>query len=419
MRIGYPCITRGLDGQQYKTCRKQNATEERLIELIGHNLNVLEQMIDYNHAKGIRMFRISSDIIPFGSDLEVNHLNWPKIFADTFSRIAKKIQAYALRVSMHPGQYTVLNSPKQDVIKRAVEDLRYHCLFLDSLEVGREGKLVLHIGGLYGDKEKAMERFVANYKELDQTIKDRLIIENDDRLFTIADVLSISEETGAPVVYDNLHHKLNGEKLNDSDAYWIEKAIQTWSSLDGRPKVHYAQQQKGARLGAHSLTIEIEPFLTYFKKIKDFDIDIMLEVKDKNLSAIKCILATSDKQETSELYKEWDCYKHLILERSPEIYSQITELLNNKDHYPVKRFYSLIEEAIQLPLDAGNLIEGLEYAWDCISQQATAKERETTKAYKQKLAKDTNELSKAKRYLKKLAVKYEADSLLSSYYFEL
>lgn len=419
MRIGYPCITRGLQGLNYKTCRKQNATEERLTELIGHNLRVLEQMIDYNHANGIRMFRISSDIIPFGSDQEVNSLDWQNLFKDTFSRIGEKIRTYGIRVSMHPGQYTVLNSPKTEVIERAVDDLQYHCLFLDSLEAGHESKIVLHIGGLYGNKETAIERFIDNYRNLDQAVKDRLIIENDDRLFTIEDVLTISKQTGAPVVYDNLHHQLNGEGLEDADAYWIEKAMQTWTEQDGQPKVHYAQQQEGARSGAHSLTIEIEPFLAYFQEISAFDIDIMLEVKDKNLSAIKCILATSDSKRNSELQKEWVRYKYLILERSDEIYSQIKELLKDKQAYPVERFYSLIEEAFQLPLDAGRLVNGLGHAWGCIEEQATDKEKETIESYKQKLSSNAGELSKAKRYMKKLAEKYEADDLLSSYYFEL
>lgn len=195
-----------------------------------------------------------------------------------------------MRVSMHPGQYTVLNSYRDDVVSRAIADLNYHNLVLDSLGVDIKNKIILHIGGVYGNKEEAIERFIQNYGLLNKGVKERLVIENDDKSYNIKDVLSIGNRLDIPIVYDNLHnHVLPYDKLKD-DNYWINKCKNTWKREDGPQKIHYSQQDKNKRPGAHSETIEVKEFAVFLNNLDNYeDIDIMLEVKDKNLSAIKCI----------------------------------------------------------------------------------------------------------------------------------
>lgn len=419
MSIGYACLTKGVPEANYKTCRKSNATNENLISLIEHNLNVLERMIDYNHQEGIRLFRISSDIIPFGSDFVVNDLDWTKLFEASFTQIGEKIKRYGIRVSMHPGQYTVLNSPRKEVVDRAIDDLTYHTLFLNALGVDAESKLILHVGGVYGDKSSAMDRFAVVYEQLDNRIKERLIIENDDRSYTIEDVLSLSRRTGAPVVYDNLHHRLNNDGELYSDAYWINKAKKTWHKKDGRPKVHYSQQQLNGREGAHSQFIRIDEFMAFYEEVKPCDVDIMLEVKDKNLSAVKCHLATTTEPKIKDLEKEWSRYKYTVLERSPEIYASIRNLLKDKSSYPVIQFYRLIEAALSQDIDMNKAINSLDHVWGYLNKQATAKEKERYRKYKADILEEPKNLDRVKRFLYKLALKYNEAYLLGSLYFEL
>lgn len=419
MSIGYACLTKGVPEANYKTCRKSNATNENLISLIEHNLNVLERMIDYNHQEGIRLFRISSDIIPFGSDFLVNDLDWTKLFEASFTQIGEKIKRYGIRVSMHPGQYTVLNSPRKEVVDRAIDDLTYHTLFLNALGVDAESKLILHVGGVYGDKSSAMDRFAVVYEQLDNRIKERLIIENDDRSYTIEDVLSLSRRTGAPVVYDNLHHRLNNDGELYSDAYWINKAKKTWHKKDGRPKVHYSQQQLNGREGAHSQFIRIDEFMAFYEEVKPCDVDIMLEVKDKNLSAVKCHLATTTEPKIKDLEKEWSRYKYTVLERSPEIYASIRNLLKDKSSYPVIQFYRLIEAALSQDIDMNKAINSLDHVWGYLNKQATAKEKERYRKYKADILEEPKNLDRVKRFLYKLALKYNEAYLLGSLYFEL
>lgn len=198
MKIGYACLTKGLRETNFKSCILKNATDENLLSIIEHNLNSLEKIIYYNIENNIKLFRISSDIIPFASN-PVNKLQWWKVFGDKLLSIGLKAQQSGMRLSMHPGQYTVLNSPKADVVERAIKDLEYHTTFLDSLNISSENKIILHIGGVYGDKENAIKRFIDNYKLLDQKIRKRLVIENDDRCFNIEDVLPRFYVHGIPI----------------------------------------------------------------------------------------------------------------------------------------------------------------------------------------------------------------------------
>ncbi|MDD3241564.1 MAG: UV DNA damage repair endonuclease UvsE [Bacilli bacterium] len=286
-RIGYACLTVGIK-DNYKTIRKDNITEEKLYNIIEHNLNLLEKQINYNNEHNIRMFRISSDIIPFGSS-NLNKLEWDKLFEDKLTEIGEKIKQYNIRVSMHPGQYTVLNSPNKLVLENSIKDLEYHTKFLMSLNTNSSSKIILHIGGVYKDKEESKKRFIESYNRLNQNIKDRLVIENDDKSYNIKDVLEISQKANIPVVYDNLHNKINNSD-NNSDYYWIKKVKETWKDKDGVQKIHYSQQAIDKRKGSHSETIDLTIFNEFKANLKNIKVDIMLEVKDKDISAIKCIL---------------------------------------------------------------------------------------------------------------------------------
>ncbi len=289
-KIGYACITLDMPIRGYRTCKQKNATPELLYELIEHNLEVLDAQLLYNQREEIKLFRISSDIIPFGSS-PVNTLPWWEIFAPQFEELAKLITQSQARVSMHPGQYTVINSPNPDVVERAVADLEYHARFLDALQTNGEHKLILHVGGVYGNRQEAMARFADSYERLPQQVLKRLVIENDDKSYPIGDVLDLGHMLHIPVVYDNLHNAVLPTDLATDDKTWIKEAKATWSEKDGNQKIHYSQQDPEKRVGSHSESIEVREFLSFYEKLETPAPDIMLEVKDKNRSAVACIHA--------------------------------------------------------------------------------------------------------------------------------
>ncbi|MPM23766.1 UV DNA damage endonuclease [bioreactor metagenome] len=418
MSIGYACLNIGTPNTNICSVMQRNATPEKLTEVTAHNLAALERMIDYNCKNDIRLFRISSDLIPFGSS-PVNTLDWPEIHKEAFDRIGAKIRKSGMRVSFHPGQYTVLNSPDEDVVARAILDLAYHAKMLECTGVDNKNKIVLHVGGIYGDKIEALQRFEQNFRRLPEAVRNRLIIENDDRLYNIEEVLELAHRLQIPAVYDNLHHAINPPPSGGTDQYWIAETAKTWKASGGNQKIHYSQQAQGKRPGAHTDTIDLKTFLTFHEQLEDKQIDIMLEVKDKNLSAIKCQNATTVNKRMVLLEKEWGRYKYTVLERSPAIYQAIRTLLKDKEAYPVQEFYHLIDTAFAEEIRPGYAENAAAHVWGYFKKHATEAER---RQYEKNLANYRNgngTRTTLKRHLFRLAQKYESEYLLQSLYFYL
>ena len=416
MNIGYASMALGVENAGITTCRQSNATPARLTQLIAQNLSALAAMLTYNAKNGIRLYRISSDIIPFGSH-EANTLCWWEDFSVQFQQLASTLQSSGMRVSMHPGQYTVLNSEKASVVQRAMDDLAYHARLLDCLGTDYKSKLVLHLGSVTGGKTCALARFRSHFASLPESVKQRLVIENDDRFYHIGDVLETAAALGIPAVFDTLHHSINhcGDTRPVED--WIIECSHTWQPADGNQKIHYSQQSAHKRPGAHSNTIRIREFLAFCKSLPNPDIDVMLEVKDKNLSAVKCILCTTPNQEMKALEQEWALYKYLVLEKSPQSYHTIRQLLKDKSSYPALTFYETLEAALQQPYHAGNARNAALHVWGYFKALTDEKERKQFSALIARLNAETPGYEILKRFLYRLAHKYEVQYLLNSLYF--
>jgi UV DNA damage endonuclease len=150
-------------------------------------------------------------------------------------------------------------------------------------------KIQIHVGGVYGDKSAGMDRFVRRYDLLDTALRRRLVIENDERLYSVADCLDLHERTGVPVLFDAFHHSLNnnGERVSEL----LGQISAGWDDADGIPMVDYSSQEPGKRVGSHAEHIDEEDFAIFIGKTRGFDLDIMLEIKDKEASAARALAA--------------------------------------------------------------------------------------------------------------------------------
>lgn len=227
IRIGYASLVWDFPKANFKTVRLKNFSVEKIRELIAFNLNSLNQITDYNIKHGIRMFRLSSSLIPFGS-LPINSLDWVSEFSEEIEIIKSKLINHDIRISIHPGQYTVLNSKDPQVVENAILDLEYHVDVLKAFGGTRENKMILHIGGVYGDKKQATQRFihVAN-NVLSDRVREHLILENDERSYSAQEVYEIAQATSLPMVFDNLHHKINPSFGGVSDLEIIKLVSET------------------------------------------------------------------------------------------------------------------------------------------------------------------------------------------------
>jgi UV DNA damage endonuclease len=283
MKIGYPCINRSLGCTAGHTFRLRSYSPARLLQTVGENLLCLRRILEFNRANGLLFFRITSDLVPFASH-PVCADPWPAQFAAEFSSLGALITNSTMRISMHPDQFTLINSPDADIFRRSAAELDYHALVLDLLGLDLTAKIQIHGGGVYGDKSKSLDRFCSRFEQLDQRVRRRLVVENDDRQYGVADCLAIHRRTGIPVLFDSFHHRLNSN--GEDPAAALNMAAATWKKDDGPPMVDYSSQKIGERSGSHCESIDLADFAAFIKAIGSQDIDIMLEIKDKEKSAL-------------------------------------------------------------------------------------------------------------------------------------
>ncbi len=289
MRIGYPCINLTLDCKGDRTYRLKSYSEERLIATIDNNLDCLLKMLRFNAEHNILFFRITSDLVPFASH-PICRFDWQSHFNSKFKHIGNFIHKYGIRISMHPDQFTLINSVDERIFEQSLKELAYHAQVLDSLGLDSSAKIQIHVGGVYADKENSKARFIKRHKKLPETIRKRLVIENDDRRFTLNDCLSISGEIGIPVLFDVFHHEVNssGETVKQA----LQMVRQTWLVRDGVPMVDFSAQERGDIKGKHVESIDLKKFREFLEITKPYDFDIMLEIKDKENSALKAVRLT-------------------------------------------------------------------------------------------------------------------------------
>jgi UV DNA damage endonuclease len=268
-----------------RTCRLRNATPLRLRELIRENLDALGRVVDFLERRRILLYRITSNLIPFASH-PVNRLRWWDEFADDFTALGRRFHSLGIRVSTHPGQFTVLNSPNPEVVQAAVAELEYHARLLDAFGTDPSAKIILHVGGLYAASETvAMERFCDAASKLSKRVRRRLVVENDDRLFDAEEVLLVARRLGVPVVFDWLHHHAN--RCQTPLAEVLPAIFATWRPADGRPKVHLSSQAAGAPRGAHADFIDPADALACFASLPSQPFDCMLEAKEKDRALLE------------------------------------------------------------------------------------------------------------------------------------
>ena len=263
---------------------------DTLKQKILQNLRDILTMMDWNEQHGIKVFRLSSELFPHKSNPRVEDYTFD--FAlDLLRQIGEKSKKYNQRLTFHPGQYNVVGSPDEKSFNQTICDLKYHADVLDLMGLGVNSVMVVHGGGVYGDKEATKKRWAEQYNKLPQNVRNRLVLENCERCFSIIDCLDVSKVCGVPVVFDTHHfecYKLlhPNESFEDAGMY-MQDILETWQRRGIKPKFHVSEQGSG-RCGHHSDYIEKIP--TYLLEIPDkygVEIDIMIEAKKKEQAIFK------------------------------------------------------------------------------------------------------------------------------------
>ncbi|MFM2394053.1 MAG: damage repair endonuclease UvsE [Bacteroidota bacterium] len=298
MNLGYACINMTLGEQTPKITTNRSMVKRTFhqkgisyaSELALQNSRDLFEIIKWNVANNIKVFRISSDMLPWASEYNVEDMpDYTKI-----SNILKGCGTYArengLRLTSHPGPFNVLVSPNPKVVENTIKDLELHGKIFDllGLDLTPYNKINIHCNGVYGDKLSAMDRFCSNFEKLSDSVKKRLTVENDDKasMYSVSDLMYIHKKISIPIVFDYHHHSFCTGDLSEQNA--LELAITTWPK-GIKPIVHYSESK-----ALHEENSKLKPqahsdYIKQLPNLYDNDVDVMVEAKAKELAILPFI----------------------------------------------------------------------------------------------------------------------------------
>jgi len=300
-RLGFPVSVLGAPGIKSNDTRRWQSNPH-----LKTSLDYLNAVFDYLGENHISMYRMSSDLAPYAThpDLPQFH-NQIKESRKELKQVGERARRMNLRLSFHPSQFIVLNSPDAVLRDKSTWDLESQGEILDRMELGPEAVLVIHVGGSYGDKQAGIDRWCTTWDRLPEVVRRRLVLENDDIRFSAADVLAIHERTGVRLVFDVQHFWcLNPEQLELRST--LERFLDTWPGGE-QPKIHFssprtqmrevtrknqATGRKKKMLQApvwtgHADFIHPFDFISFFRSVADLETDVMLEAKAKDLAMLR------------------------------------------------------------------------------------------------------------------------------------
>ncbi len=299
LRLGFPVKVLGQPDLKSNDARKWRSGPHLRV-----SLEYLGAILGYLDKHAIRMYRMSSDLAPYAT-----HPDMPQFHgmirecAGDLREVGQIANERGVRLSFHPSQYVILNSPDPKLTAKSVADLVAQAEMLDLMEQGPEAVLVIHVGGTYGDRFSSRRRWAETYPTLPEPVRRRLVLENDDIRFGAGDVLAIHEAIGVRLIFDHQHYWcLNPEGLDLRET--LAKFLATWPA-GVRPKLHYSSprtefrevKRKDRKTGKATTAllppiwtghadfvnpIEFTTFLRLAAGLPDFD--VMLEAKAKDLA---------------------------------------------------------------------------------------------------------------------------------------
>lgn len=277
--VSLPDITfRTITYKTYKSLSKNEKTK-RLTEIINNNLDNLLKILKFNKENDIYFYRMSPTIIPLATLNEVK-FDYITPYKKKWQKIGKFINDNNMRIDIHPNQYLVLNSNNKTVLKNSINSLKYLYSIFKAMDIN--GKAILHIGGKYDNKETSLARFKNNFKALPNYLQNIIILENDDKIYTLTDTLTICEELNIPMVFDYHHFLCHNNKENLKKH--IPRIINTWKNTNLNPKIHFASPKSKKEFRSHDRFAGYNSFLKLINILNNFnqDFDIMLECKEKD-----------------------------------------------------------------------------------------------------------------------------------------
>lgn len=242
-----------------------------LLHVTKQNLEHTLRMIYYNLAHEIYLYRFSSSIVPLATHPEVRW-DYRTPFKSLLSEIGDLVKKHQLRTSFHPNQFTLFTSDKRNITENAVGDMAYHYDLLEAMGIADQAVINIHVGGAYGNKVTATERFHENLKLLPFTIKQRMTLENDDKTYTTSETLVICEKENIPLMFDYHHFMANHDDHEEIEDL-LPKVFSTWGRLKILPKIHISSPKSEKEYRSHSDYVDLEFLIPLITTLKEMNVD--------------------------------------------------------------------------------------------------------------------------------------------------
>ncbi len=256
---------------------------KRLGELARSNAESLTRAIDFCAANRIGSFRVLSQILPLkthpAAGYSIEQLPDHLPIVETFRAAGRVASGRNVRLTFHPDQYVVLNSPKAQVVEISIAELEYQAEVAEW--IGAD-VIMLHGGGAYGDKSTALDRLAASIERLPKAIRSRIALENDDRIFSPADLLPLCESLRVPFVYDAHHHRCLTDAVSIAAA--TDRAIATW---DREPLFHISSPAGGWTARDPRVHDEFVDLCDFPNEWRELRVTVEVEARAKEVAVLR------------------------------------------------------------------------------------------------------------------------------------
>ena len=284
MNLSLCCISNILAEQGHKfrtmtfksfSSKDRSESLEKLSGIVINNFNTSEKIVRHCAASGIKGYRLSSDLCPVikHPDVMLGLEDLPNYsdIENSIKDLSNAIKETGIRVSAHPSEYITLTSDDPIKVQHSIIDLELHAEIFERLELDRSyyNPLNIHIRK-EGEPQDLSDTFMSNYNKLSDSVKKRLVLENNDtgNTWTVDNLIKyFFEPYGIPITFDNLHHEMLNHDVSHRDAFYA--ALSTWPVS---PIFHYSEGKNGTR--AHKDMADNLPI--------NYDEDVLFDVELKN-----------------------------------------------------------------------------------------------------------------------------------------
>ncbi|MGN1401920.1 MAG: UV DNA damage repair endonuclease UvsE [Bacillus sp. (in: firmicutes)] len=270
--------------KQFSGIPDEEAAIAKLGRIANANLQNCLRLLRHNAAHDIHFFRFSSKLIPLANHPQLEGWDYLEPLSDSLAAIAAFLEDHPdMRVDFHPDHFVLLNTKDKDVFKMSMKVLQMHHDLLVGMGVDPRHRCVLHVGGGYDDKGRALEQFIQNWALVPLNIQNMIILENDDASFTVNDTLYLCEKLAVPLVFDYHHFLANKDVDEDLLLQW-QRIVDTWRTSPLPVKMHISSPRDEKQFRAHADFIDVD-MLWEFIEISNGTLDcldLMIEAKRKD-----------------------------------------------------------------------------------------------------------------------------------------